>query len=80
MKNTVTITSALPPEIISALNDYSKKLNIPKSKLISIAIGNYINELKRNEYVDSFKRARNDSEIQSLTEFGISDYLDIIKQ
>jgi predicted DNA-binding protein len=80
MKNTVTFTSAISPEMITILNEYSKKLNIPKSQFISLAIKNYITELKKQEYIQSFKKVKNDSEIISLTNDGIDDFLELISK
>ncbi|MCX7736159.1 MAG: ribbon-helix-helix domain-containing protein [Candidatus Kapabacteria bacterium] len=80
MKNTVTFTSALPNDIITLINDYSKKLKIPKSKLISNAVKNYIYELKRQEYIQSFKRAKNDPDIVALSEEGLNDFLELINK
>jgi predicted DNA-binding protein len=78
MRNSVTFTSTLSPELISLLNDYSKKTKTPKSRLISIAIKNYINELKREEYINSFQKAKSDVEIKILAEEGIEDFLEIL--
>jgi hypothetical protein len=38
MRISITFTSTMSQEIITLLNDYSKKMKIPKSQLISIAI------------------------------------------
>jgi hypothetical protein len=78
MRNSVTFTSSISPELISLLNDYSKKLKTPKSRLISLAVENYINELKKEEYTKSFQKAKNDNEIRTLTEDGIDDFLEIL--
>ncbi|MFH1052604.1 MAG: ribbon-helix-helix domain-containing protein [bacterium] len=78
MRNSVTFTSTISPELISLLNDYSKKMKTPKSRLISIAVKNYINELKKEEYTKSFQKAKNDIEIKNLTEDGIEDFLEIL--
>ena len=79
MKNKLTYTSTIPAEMMSQLDHYSQKLNIPKSKIIEHAVFNYLQLLKRNEYVESFKRAKDDSEIKELTESGFSDFANIIK-
>jgi len=80
MRKAVTFTSTLSPELIAMLNDYSVKLNTPKNQLLSIALKNYINELKRQEYINSFQRAKLDSEIRELSEDGIEDFLEIISK
>jgi len=78
MRNSITFTSTISPELISLLDDYSKKLKTPKSRLISIAVKNYINELKKEEYIKSFQKAKNDIEIKTLTEDGIEDFLEML--
>jgi hypothetical protein len=80
MRNTITFTSTISTELISLLNDYSKKLNTPKSQIISIALWNYLNELKKEEYVKSFQKAKNDKEINVLSEEGFDDYLEMINK
>lgn len=78
MRNSITFTSTLSKDLVSLLDDYSKKMNTTKSKMINIAISNYINQLKKEKYINSFKRAKDDIEIKNLTEAGIEDFLQII--
>ena len=80
MRKAITFTSTISAELASILNDYSQKLNTPKSQLIDIALRNYINILKREEYISSFKKAKNDFEMIALSEDGIYDYLELISR
>ena len=78
MKTSTTYTSTIPRELMYLLEHYSKELKIPKSKIIEIAVGNYIQVLKQNEYSESFKRAKKDSEMNELAEAGLDDFVSII--
>lgn len=79
MKKSLTYTSTIPADMMSMINHYAKELKIPKSKIIEIAVRNYLQVLKKNEYVESFKRAKNDAEITELAEAGFDDFVNIIK-
>ncbi|MCX6153013.1 MAG: CopG family transcriptional regulator [Candidatus Kapabacteria bacterium] len=80
MRTKRTFTSTISTELISLLDDYSKKLNMPKNHLISIAIGKYMNELKKQDYIQSFQKAKDDSEMKTLSEEGYEDFLEIINK
>ena len=80
MDNKITYTSSLPKESLLLLTEYSKKLGIPKSQLINLAITNYITGLRKEEYIKSFQMAKMDAEIKELTESGFEDYMDIISK
>jgi hypothetical protein len=53
-------------------------MKTPKSRLLSEAITRYFNELKKEEYIKSFQKAKNDIEIKTLSEDGIEDFLEIL--
>ncbi|MDQ1266520.1 MAG: hypothetical protein QG635_1672 [Bacteroidota bacterium] len=78
MKNTITYTNTITVDLMNLLNDYSKKLKVPKSKIIEQSLSHYFLELKKKEYADSFKKAKNDKEINDLAEEGLEEYLEII--
>ena len=80
MKKTLTYTSTIPIELMKLLNHYSKVMKIPKSKIIEKSVERYLHNLKRNEYAESFKRAKNDSDIKELTDMGFDDFTDIISK
>lgn len=75
MKNTITYTSTLSAEVAETLGEYSRKLRLPKNKIIEDALTSYLENLKREEYARSFRRAAQDEEMQELAEQGLVDYL-----
>jgi predicted DNA-binding protein len=70
-----TFTSTLPEELLIRLNNAAKSLSLPKNKLIEKALQIYLDQLKRAEYVKSYKMASQDSDILSMAEEGMGDYL-----
>lgn len=80
MKNTATYTSTLSTTTMIALSDYSKKLKMPKNKIIEMALVNYLAELKKQEYIRSFQRANQDKEMLEMAEEGMDDYLEILNK
>lgn len=76
----INFTSSLPPDIIQMLNNYSKKLKVPKNRIIEDALRIYFERLKRAEYIRSFKKAAGDPGMQTLAEEGLEDYLKILDE
>ena len=74
----MNITTSLPPEIISRLDDYSKKFKIPKSRLLEQALDSYFEKIRKAEYIRSFKMAASDEETLLMAEEGLEDYLKIL--
>ncbi len=70
----ITFTSSLPDELLNRLNEASKKLNLPKNKLIEKALEIYLDQLNRAEYVRSYKQAAQDSSLMQVAEEGIHEY------
>lgn len=70
-----TFTSSLPENLIKKLNEVSKKLNLPKNKLIEKALLIYLDQLNRAEYVHSYKLAGKDVDVMQIAEEGMKDYL-----
>ncbi len=75
MSKQVVYTSKLPKQIMSDLDKYSAKLHVTKKFLIEKALRKLLLDLKRKEYIQSFKRMAKDKEHQSLAEMGLDDYL-----
>jgi len=75
-----TFTSTLPDELLIRLNNAAKSLSLPKNKLIEKALQIYLDQLKRAEYVKSYKMASQDSDIISMAEEGMEDYLKQIQE
>lgn len=70
-----TFTSTLPDSLLSQLNFFAKKLNIPKNKLIQKALSLYLDQLERAEYIRSFQQYKDDTDIFQIAEEGMTDYL-----
>ena len=69
-----TFTSTLPDSLLQQLNDVAKSLKLPKNKLIERALTLYLDQLKRAEYVKSYKLAGQDDDIMSIAEEGMAEY------
>jgi len=70
-----TFTSSLPDDLLNQLNEYSVKLSKPKNKLIEKALRIYLDQIKRAEYIASYKEAGEDMDIMNIAEEGMSDYM-----
>lgn len=70
-----TFTSTLPDDLLQRLADYSKKLSLPKNKLMENALNLYLDHLKRAEYIKSYKQAAQDEDILAVAEEGMDSYL-----
>lgn len=80
MKNSTNFTSSINNSLMKKLRDYSDKYKLPKNKIIEKALNNYFDELKRAEYVRSFRIAKNDPIMLELAEEGLDDFLKIIER
>jgi hypothetical protein len=69
-----TFTSTLPDALLKQLSDTAKKLKLPKNKLIEKALTIYLDQVKRAEYIQSYKHAGQDANIMSIAEEGMEDY------
>lgn len=74
MRNHLTYTSTLPNNLLKELEKYADKFKTTKKNLIEKAVTNYLEELKRLEYVNSFKYANQDKETLMIAEEGIAEY------
>ena len=69
-----TFTSTLPDDLMMQLNDFSKKLSLPKNKLIQKALTLYLEQLERAEYIKSFRKNKDNTDILQIAEEGLEDY------
>ncbi len=69
-----TFTSTLPDSLWIQLNLYSKKLKLPKNKLIQKALSLYLDQLERAEYIRSYRQNKDDKDILKIAEEGMMDY------
>lgn len=70
-----TFTSSLPDDLMNLLSEKAKELSIPKNKLIEKALRIYLDQLNRAAYVKSYKKLATDTDILSIAEEGMEDYL-----
>ena len=78
MKTNITFTSSINSVVMKRLRGYADKYKMPKNKIIETALNNYFDELRRSEYITSFKRANTDPELLEMAEEGFKDYLRIL--
>lgn len=70
----VTFTSSLPKELLVKLDEFAKKLSIPKNKIIERALQVYLDQLVRAEYAKSYAKAKEDESLIEIAEEGIEVY------
>lgn len=70
-----TFTSALPDKLLAQLAEQAKRLAIPKNKIIERALEVYLDQLKRAEYVRSYKQMAEDTDLMQVAEEGMVEYL-----
>ena len=75
-----TFTSSLPDALLKQLNEAAKSLNMPKNKLIEKALTLYLDQLKRAQYVQSYRKAGQDKEAMAMAEEGMLDYFKQLEQ
>ncbi len=70
-----TFTTTLPEDVLEKLKIQSSKLSVPRNKIIEKALRIYLDQLNRAEYVSSYKKAAKDTDIMSIAEEGMEEYL-----
>lgn len=75
----VTYTSTLPDDLWELLETYAGKLKMPKNRILENALRNYLDNLKKAEYIRSFRKAAGDNEMISLAEEGMEDYIKMLE-
>jgi len=80
MDKQITFTSTLPEKVLKTLDRYSIIQKRKKNKIIEEALQKYFEENRRNEFIQSFRRANEDNEMLSMAEEGITDYLKLLDQ
>jgi predicted transcriptional regulator len=75
----ITYTSKLSDTVLTELERVSKKFKASKREIIESALNQYFDTIKRAEYVASFKRAKDDTEISEWTEMGLADFLKMVE-
>jgi predicted transcriptional regulator len=69
-----TFTSTLPDALLKQLSETAKKLKLPKNKLIEKALTIYLDQVKRAEYIQSYKQVGQDEDIMAIAEEGMEHY------
>lgn len=69
-----TFTSTLPEELLQKLNEASKKLSMPKNKIIEKSLTIYLDQINKAEYLKSYKKMSQDQDVLSLAEEGMEEY------
>ncbi len=67
--------SILPEDVLEKLKIQSSKLSVHRNKIIEKALRIYLDQLNRAEYVSSYKKAAKDTDIMSIAEEGMEEYL-----
>jgi len=80
MSKSLNYTSSLPADLLGMVEEYAAKFKVPKNKIIEKSLRAYFENLKRAEYVKSFRKAAQDSEIVNMAEEGLEDYLKILDE
>ena len=75
-----TFTSTLPDEILKQLGEQAKKLSLPKNKIIERALAIYLDQLKKAEYIRSYRQAAADTDILTMAEEGMEDYFEQLEK
>jgi UDP-N-acetylmuramyl tripeptide synthase len=76
----VNYTSSLPAEVLEMLEDYAMRFKVPKNRIIENSLRVYFENIKRAEYIRSFRRAAGDADILDMAEEGLEDYLKILEE
>lgn len=75
-----TFTSSLPDDLLKRLSDAAQKLNLPKNRILERTLEVYLDQLTKAEYIRSYKQAATDTDILTLAEEGMAEYLTQLTQ
>jgi predicted transcriptional regulator len=70
-----TFTSTLPDDLFLELGKLAERFSLPKNRIIEKALGIYIDQIRKAEYIQSYKQASGDIDILQMAEEGMVDYL-----
>lgn len=73
-------TSSLPEATFKRLENESKRLKIPKNKIIDKALNYYLEKLERDTYIMAFKNLESDGEMIDMANEGLDDYVAALKK
>jgi predicted transcriptional regulator len=75
-----TFTSTLPDDLLAALTDKANQLDLPKNRIIEKALRMYLEYLKRQEFIKSYKRMSVDTDTLMMVEEDMGEYLNQIEE
>jgi predicted transcriptional regulator len=75
-----TFTSSLPDDLLMQLEKMSKRMKLPKNRLIEKALRVYLDQLNKAEYIKSYKQLAEDRDILQIAEEGMADYLNQLEE
>ncbi len=75
MPGSITYTSSLPEPVAQALTQYTKRVGKAKNEVIELALREFFDRQKRQDFIEGFKRANQDEETVTMAEQGMDDYL-----
>ena len=70
-----TFTSTLPELLWVELNQKATELGVPKNKLLEKALRLYLDHLNKASYQRSYKKMAVDTDLITLADEGMEDYL-----
>ncbi len=70
-----TFTSTLPDDLLQRLSEKATAMELPKNRLLEIALRLYLEHLDKAEYIKSYKAAAQDDDILTVAEEGMAEYL-----
>jgi hypothetical protein len=74
-----TFTSTLPELLWVELNQKATELGVPKNKLLEKALRLYLDHLNKASYLRSYKKMAVDTDLITLAEEGMEDYLKLLR-
>lgn len=70
----VQITTSLPKSLVEQINIFAKEHGKKKNQIIEESLSQFLLNEKKNEFINSFKKASLDTEIVNMAEEGLQDY------
>jgi hypothetical protein len=74
-----TFTSTLPTYLLELLEKKATELKMPKNKIIEKALEIYLTQLNKAAYIGSYQQMAEDTDLLSIAEEGMTEYLNDIK-
>ena len=79
MKTTTTFTSTMSPELMQWVDNLAKNKKRTRRAVLEEAIRRYKRDLAREYLEEGFKRVANDPDIREMAEWGMEDYVRMLK-